>query len=182
MSTEGRGPAITPDTKVGDLLAAWPHLEEVLIGISPAYKALRNPVLRRTVAKVATLRQVARVGNVPLGKLIDELRAAAGTSGAPLEAFADEGDDGTQRPDWARPERVKRSFDARVLIEEGGHPMPQVMSDLAALGADEVYELVTPFEPAPLVQLARQKGFQASSAREAPELVKTWFRPAPSQS
>ncbi len=69
---------ITPDTKVGPLLENRPELESVLMEISPKYTALKNPVLRRTVAKVATLRQVARVGDVPLADLIRKLREAAG--------------------------------------------------------------------------------------------------------
>jgi hypothetical protein len=165
---------ITPDTKVGALLTAHPELEDELVAISPTYRALKNPVLRRTVAKVATLRQVAKVGNVPLGMLIDRLRAAAGLE--PLAGEPGEGGPAGPRPEWARSEGAARVFDARVLIEDGGHPMEQVMAHLAELAPGAVYELVTPFVPAPLVDLAAQKGFEAFSERGAPELVRTWFR------
>jgi hypothetical protein len=74
--------AITPDSKIGDLLERWPELEEVLLGISPHFKALKNPVLRRTIAKVATLRQVATVSGVALGVLVERLRAGAGLAPA----------------------------------------------------------------------------------------------------
>ena len=50
------------------------------------------------------------------------------------------------------------------------------MGDLAALGAGQVYELVTPFLPGPLVEIARQQGFETQSATEAGGLVRTWFR------
>jgi uncharacterized small protein (DUF1192 family) len=42
---------------------------------SPKYELLRNPVLRRTLGKVVTLRQVAEVGGVELDKLISDLEA-----------------------------------------------------------------------------------------------------------
>jgi hypothetical protein len=54
--------------------------------------------------------------------------------------------------------------------------MPQVMQDLAALDEEGVYELITPFVPAPLVDLARGKGFLAYGAVEGENLVRTWFR------
>ena len=54
--------------------------------------------------------------------------------------------------------------------------MPRVMTDLAALADGEVYELVTPFVPAPLVDLARGKGFEAYSVVCAEGLVRTFFR------
>jgi len=166
--------AITPDSKLGDLLERWPGLEAVLIELSPHFRALRNPVLRRTVAKVATLRQVSSVSGVALGVLVERLRAGAGL---PPLAFADEGGGApSERPAWAVEREVARTHDARAAIEAGEHPLPRVMADLAALADAEVYELVTPFVPAPLVDLARDKGFSSYSAVEGPTLVRTFFR------
>lgn len=69
---------IHPETKVGALLDAYPELEAVLISIAPAFEKLRNPILRRTVAKVATLEQAARIGGVRVRDLVNQLRQAAG--------------------------------------------------------------------------------------------------------
>jgi hypothetical protein len=69
-----------------------------------------------------------------------------------------------------------RTHDARAAIEAGEHPMPQVMADLGALAGGEVYELVTPFVPAPLVDLAKGKGFEAFSVAVEEGLVRTFFR------
>ena len=60
---------ITPETTVHRLLEAYPELEETLIGIAPPFKKLRNPLLRRSVAKVASLRHISSVGGVPLVSL-----------------------------------------------------------------------------------------------------------------
>ncbi len=43
--------SIGPETRVADLLDAHPEAEEILIAIAPQFKALKNPVLRRTVAQ-----------------------------------------------------------------------------------------------------------------------------------
>jgi hypothetical protein len=165
---------ITPDSKVGELLERWPELEQVLVDLSPHFKALRNPVLRRTVAKVATLRQVSTVSGVALGVLVARLRAGAGL--APGEPVREEGGGTAEQPQWAEARHVTRLHDARAAIEAGEHPMARVMADLAALGEGEVYALVTPFVPAPLVDLARGKGFLAFSASEGEAVVRTYFR------
>ncbi len=165
---------ITPDSRLGELLERWPGLEQVLIELSPHFRALRNPVLRRTVAKVATLRQVSSVSGVPLGALIERLRAGAGLS---TVAFADErGESQGERPEWAAERTATHTHDARAAIEAGEHPLPKVMADLAALAGAEVYQLLTPFVPAPLVDLAREKGFVAHSVVESDALVRTFFR------
>ena len=170
----GCAATITPDSKIGDLLQRWPELEDVLVDLSPHFRALRNPVLRRTVAKVATLRQVSAVSGVALGVLVERLRAGAGLAAAPVA------EDGVpiaaERPAWAVEREVTRTHDARAAIEAGEHPMPRVMADLAALAGGEVYALVTPFVPAPLVDLARGKGFLGFSVTEGEGLVRTYFR------
>ncbi len=166
--------SITPESRLGELLQRWPDLEAVLIELSPHFKALRNPVLRRTVAKVATLRQVSTVSGVPLGTLIERLRAGAGLP--PMAVNDESGAARAERPPWAAQGSVTRTRDARAAIEAGEHPMPQVMDDLAALDDEEVYQLVTPFVPAPLLDLARAKGFLSFSVLETPGLVRTFFR------
>jgi Domain of unknown function (DUF1858) len=166
--------AITPDSRLGELLERWPGLEDVLLQLSPHFRALQNPVLRRTIAKVATLRQVSKVSGVALGVLLEKLRAGAG-----LPAVACSGGEGevrAERPAWAAESAATRTRDARGAIEAGEHPMPAVLADLAALPEGGIYQLLTPFVPAPLVELAGGKGFAAHSVIESEALVRTFFR------
>ena len=69
---------IGPETTVGALLEAYPELEGVLVGMAPVFAKLRNPVIRRTVAKVAALEQAAKIGDVSLQAMIVRLRDATG--------------------------------------------------------------------------------------------------------
>ena len=55
---------ISPKTKVLQLIETYPQLEDVLIEFAPAFKKLKNPVLCKTVARIATLQKAAAVGNV----------------------------------------------------------------------------------------------------------------------
>ena len=50
---------ITPSTRVAEMLDNYPELEDTLIGIAPPCKKLKNPFLRKSVAKVATLKHIA---------------------------------------------------------------------------------------------------------------------------
>ena len=60
---------IGPETRVADVLEAHPEAEEILIAIAPQFKAMKNPVLRRTVARVATLEQAAKVAGIQAREL-----------------------------------------------------------------------------------------------------------------
>ncbi len=61
---------ITRDTKVHDLLEAYPFLLDHLTSLRPEFAKLRNPVLRNTVARVAALSTVAEMGEMDVDELI----------------------------------------------------------------------------------------------------------------
>lgn len=164
---------ITPDTKVGALLDAYPELEKKLIELAPAFAKLRNPVLRKTIAKVATLRQAAQVGGVSVGTIITTLRKCAGLEST---SVGDSSRNSIATPSWFSPEKIAKTLDARPLLEAGQHPITIVMKDLDTLPDNAIYELITPFIPAPLLDMAKQKGFESWSVTETDDQVKSYLR------
>jgi uncharacterized protein (DUF2249 family) len=166
-------PEITPDLKLAALLDAYPELEQTLVDMAPGFARLQDPSLRRTVAQVTTLRQAAQVGGIGVGDLINQLRSAAGVQMTEIA----EGDGSIEKPDWVVSGSVVESLDARPLIETGQHPVGMVMSTLGRLKCGELFELITPFVPAPLIGMAETKGFETWTTSESSDLFKTFFRP-----
>ena len=142
---------ITPKTKVLELIETWPQLEDVLIGYVPAFSKLKNPVLRRTVAKIATLQQAAAIGNVKVEDLINKLRKEVGQ-----DLISENQNSGynTVKPSWADTKNLHSELDAREMLAAGEHPVTQVMADLKKLPPKNVYKLLAPFLPAPLIDKA----------------------------
>ena len=166
--------SITPDTKISALLEQYPDLEQVLIDMAPAFKKLKNPVLRKTVARVATLRQVAQIGDVGLGVLINRLRQTAGIDSEFITS--DKTDKYSAKPPiWFNSKRIAKSLDARPILEAGEQPLSVVMNDLRALSPGDIYELITPFLPAPIIDKAKEKNFNAWTKQEEPELFITYL-------
>ena len=73
MSAETHALTITPKTTVHTLLKEYPFLLDFLAAYHPEFKKLTNPVLRRTVGRMATLDTVAEQGNVPLNVLTQDI-------------------------------------------------------------------------------------------------------------
>lgn len=169
-------PLITPHMKVGELLEAYPALEDVLIGIAPEFARLRNPLLRKTVAKITTLEQAAQVGGLGLGELINKLRAAAGQEGFTAgDPFAGQG----ERPAWVDQITIVTTDDAREAIAAGEHPLPRVMAAVGALEPGQAHLLITPFIPAPLLDKVRERGLQVwTDSRGADTFYNLLARPA----
>ena len=146
---------ITPKTRVSELIAAYPALEEVLIDYVPAFEKLSNPVLRKTVARITTLQQAAAIASVDVEALINRLRQEVGQgafSGAAAAGYT------TAQPGWFSEARVVAGLDAREMLAAGEQPVNQVIADLQAMDAGEIYRLEAPFLPAPLLDKASSLG------------------------
>jgi hypothetical protein len=171
------GLAITPETKVGELLEAYPELEETLVGFAPAFSKLKNPILRKTVARVATLAQAARVGGVEVRSLVGALRQAAGLPGEPTVAeAAASGEVLDAPPAWHDEAKVAARLDADEILAKGDHPLGAVQGAAAALPRGDELLLVSSFLPAPLVDAMRKKGFETASWRATDGRVATLLR------
>jgi hypothetical protein len=68
----GAGGEITPEERVGSLLAARPELLPVFLGAG--FTALANPVLRNTVARGVSIGQACRMHGVDLETFLERLR------------------------------------------------------------------------------------------------------------
>jgi hypothetical protein len=149
---------IAPKTKIGDLLETYPHLEDVLISLSPSFAKLKNPILRITVAKVATLQQAAVIGGMRVDDLVNRLRKEVGQQG--YSGDADEASSVLSNPpDWARAENIAESFDAVPLINAGSSPMAAIVSKARKLEPGKVLSFTTPFIPAPLLDTLKEQQF-----------------------
>jgi hypothetical protein len=142
---------ITPKTKVLHLIEAYPQLEDVLIKYVPAFSKLKNPLLRRTVEKIATLQQAASIGNVKTGDLINLLRKEVGQE---LLNSTDDTLYNTKKPAWYYEALIEKEFDIREMLAAGEQPVNQVISDLNHLTAGRIYKLSSPFLPSPLIDKA----------------------------
>lgn len=148
---------ITPKTKVLQAIEAYPQLEEILISYVPAFVKLKNPVLRKTVARIATLQQAAAIGNVPVEDLINKLRAEIGQ-----DLFTQNENQmyNTQQPEWYNESLIAGELDARPMLAAGEHPVNQVIADLKILETGKIYKLTAPFLPAPLIDKASSLNFK----------------------
>ena len=163
---------ITPKTKVLQLIEAYPQLEDVLIDYVPAFKKLKNPILRKTVAKIATLQQAASTGNVKVSDLINLLRKEVGQ-----DLLTDSIDNAYNliKPDWYNEQIINQEFDVREMLASGEQPVNQVIADLNKMSTGTIYKLIAPFLPAPLIDKATSLQISHWVVKEHDELFIVYF-------
>ena len=163
---------ITPKTKVLELIEAYPQLEDILVNYVPAFEKLKNPILRKTVARIATLQQAASVGNVKVEDLINRLRKEVGQ-----DLLADGTDTiyNQTKPSWFDPSKIIQEFDTREMLAAGEHPVNQVLADLHKMPEGSIYKLIAPFIPAPLIDKASSLKVSHWLVKENEELFFVYF-------
>ncbi|MGI9608792.1 MAG: DUF1858 domain-containing protein [Acidimicrobiia bacterium] len=167
---------ITASTKVAALLLEYPELEELLISMSPAFVKLRNPVLRRSVARVATLGQAAAVGRLDVAEFVNELRVAAGQR--PLvDVVVEEIEYFGPAPGWFDQATV-----VKVLREQELDPDVMPINPLLRAARDlddgDIVELITAHLPAPGIDILRRKGYSVWSVERDGSIHTFVGRPA----
>jgi hypothetical protein len=166
-------PFITPQTRIGEFLENYPELEELLISFSPAFQKLKNPVLRRTIGRVATFQQVAIVGNIPLDTLINSLRKAAGQN--QTDEIMRTNNNLLGKPEWFSITKIKESLDAREMLQSGQHPLAEVLRRTTDMPTDTVFELITPFTPMPLIEKVSANGLLVYVHTVSDSEIHTYF-------
>ena len=141
---------ITPKTKIYDLLEAFPELEEILISSAPEFKKLKNPILRKTIARITNISQAATIGGLNVEELVNRLREKAGQGN--IEQLDDTGMKYlTVCPDWFENGAVVTTIDIREMLNRDEQPVHEVLAAIKRLNENEILEIIAPFIPAPLI-------------------------------
>jgi len=164
---------INPSVTVHELLEAYPELEEVLIDIAPPFKKLKNPFLRRSVAKVATLKHIASVGGIPLDELITQIREAVGQA-VISESYEDQDYFGG-KPDWFSHDKVALSIDEDKVEDKDKMTLVIILKEAKNIKKGEIIELVTSFLPAPGIDILKSKGYSVWTRKESDDLIRSYF-------
>jgi hypothetical protein len=164
---------ITPSTTVSDLLIAYPEIEEKLISIAPPFKKLTNPLLRKSIAKVATIRNIASVGNLQLDDLIRLLREEVGQT--PVDVSYKDEEYFLSKPEWFSKEKIAVSIVEDEVEDKDKMTVVTVLREAKKLNKGAIIELVTTFLPAPGIDSMKSKGYSIWSIKDGDGIVRTYF-------
>lgn len=80
-----------------------------------------------------------------------------------------------ETPIWFNNNKIKIRLDARPLLASGVHPLEKVISETATLNSGEIYEIITPFPPMPMIEKLNALGFDSYSEQDGSGIFHTFF-------
>ncbi len=152
-----------------DFLENYPELRIQLMEYAPELQDVQGTDLFNTIASAVTLQQLADNLEQPVLKIVSELRSRAGAvTGVAFDSDA-------TAPVWFQSKLVRTTLDARELLANGGHPLMAVFEGMTKLSGGEIFELITPFLPEPLIERLRQEDYPGWSSCDEEGLFHNYF-------
>jgi TusA-related sulfurtransferase len=151
------------DTKIADLLNNYEGMKDILIDINPKFKKLNNPILRRTIGRVATVKQAAIVGGMKPLDLLNQLRERVGQKPISQDKEIEEEGDSNEAPEWITTQEPKVSLDANEILDNNENPLSKLNKALKDLKEGEIVVIHSDFRPEPLIEEFSKKGHKVYS-------------------
>jgi uncharacterized protein (DUF2249 family) len=162
--------------RIAAVLARDERLLDVLVAAAPAFEKLRNAGMRKTMARLVTVEQAARIAGIDAAGLVARLNDALGGGAssddvAPAPAALDPVPEGLRA---TPPERLV-DVDVREDLRAGREPFTRIFDAARALPLDGVLRVRAIFEPAPLYAVLGKLGLAHLTERLADDDWRVWF-------
>lgn len=180
--------------RVAAVLARDERLVEVFTALSPTFEKLRNPAMRKVMARLVTVEQAAKVAGVEPELLLERLNGALESTspspGAPdtpsnsrvsTEMTADTRPAGLPAALAAVPEKSIIDIDVRPDLRRGEEPFSKIMAARRQVPPGGVLRLCATFEPVPLYAVLGKQGMEHWTERFADDDWRVWFYTPPAE-
>lgn len=165
---------INKDTKISKILKENTETIDVIASINKHFNKLRNPVLRKILASRVSIADAAKIG----GSSVDVFFEKLAPLGFEVETQTEE--KYTNKKNIIKMDTFKKEniiqMDVRPTIKSGNDPFKEIMETIKTLPEDAVLEIVNVFEPIPLINNLRDKGFLSFTERPHEGEVHTFFK------
>ena len=161
---------VSGKTKISALIKENKAVIDVIASINSHFKKLKNPVLRRVLAPRVTIADAAKIGGVSVELFLNKL--------SEVGFEIDESVKSKPKEEILKEQAVKKdnviSFDVRTIIEGGQDPFKEIMEKIKGIQQNETLEIINSFEPIPLINILKSKGFQCETERKG-DAVYSYF-------
>lgn len=167
---------INAQTKISRLLKHHPDALETIITISPDFKKLRNPLLRRLMAGRTSIAMASKIAGVNPDAFFEAL-TPLGFEVDTNSSQEEEQPVSTPMPAYVKalkPEQ-KVNFDVRQMLAGGKDPLRDIQIKVKSLEPGQALIIVNDFEPIPLIKVLERQGYQSWVNFVDKDTIETYF-------
>ncbi|WP_445955733.1 DUF2249 domain-containing protein [Yeosuana sp.] len=165
---------INANTKIARILKEHPDALEAIISINPKFEKLRNPLLRKVLARRTSLAMASKMAGCsvndffvklePLGFKIDTETLPGEEKPKELPAFIT----------TLKKEQII-DFDVRDILTSGKDPLNLILDKIKTVQSGQALKIINTFEPVPLIKMLEKQGFDTFTDTISDDLIETYF-------
>ncbi|MBS1645503.1 MAG: DUF2249 domain-containing protein [Bacteroidetes bacterium] len=170
---------INSGTKIAALLKHNPDALEAIVSLSPDFKKLRNPVLRKLMAGRTSIAMASKIGAClpeDFFRVLQPLGFELGKESTPAD------NQGILPTPSALPTFIAKAeetdfqaLDVRQMLATGTDPLRLIQQTVKDLPAGKILKIVNTFEPTPLIALLGKQGFTSHVQKISEDHIVTYF-------
>ena len=171
---------VSAKTKISVLIKENPAVIDAIAEINSNFRKLKNPVLRKVLAPRVTIEAAARIGGVDIAVFFDKLKNVG------FEIT--DNSISKSKDNYKKETNIKNDnmfdlkndkitvLDVREGLANGVDPFGEIMAAVKDFGNGEVLQIINTFEPAPIINVLKQKGFIAKVENISEKEIHTFLK------
>jgi len=168
---------INASTKISTLIKVNEDVIEVIASINKHFRKLKNPLLRKMLAPRVSIADASRIGGVPVCVMIDKLRDFGFEV---QDECVCEKDVEFRKNSIVKNLKTMRKetvidLDVRPILAGGVDPFEAIMAKLKTINDSDTLRIINTFEPIPLLNILKKKGYDYQTERPEPGIVHTYL-------
>lgn len=169
---------ISATTKISELIKANPASIDAIVSINKHFKKLRNPLLRKILASRVTIADASKIGGCTVNDFFNKLIPLGFSLAPDTSTITSKPISGRERPAFM--ENINSSntitLDVRADLASGKDPFQRIMDTLASLSKNNILLIINTFEPVPLINVLKRKGFEYYTEELEGNIFHTYFK------
>lgn len=174
---------VTAKTKISHIIKHDINAIDVIASINPLFRKLKNPILRRLLAPRVNVADAAGIGGVSVNDFLQKLYLHGfEVELNEIETESNDNQELESKEKIINLDIMERTniveLDVRPILEGGVDPFEAIMGKLKQMSDDQTLLIINTFEPVPLLNILKNKGYEYEVERPESGIVHTYMRKA----
>ncbi len=162
---------INKHSKISDIINCNAEAIHAIARVNQNFRKLKNPILRRLLARHITIEDAAKIGNTNANTLLQTLEQI----GFDVEYEQNNTEIDLNEKNIKMNNKTVIEFDARPMLAGGTDPFNAIAEKTKVLKPEEALLVINTFEPIPLINKYEANGWKTKVERPEDGSIRTYF-------
>ncbi len=168
---------VTSGTKISKIIKHDKKVIDVIASINKHFRKLKNPILCKMLASRVSVADAAKIGGITTKAFLKKLEENGYTVQYDSATPGEENENNKKKSKNKHMDKTNVvTLDARPILASGVDPFDDIMETLKGMNNDQTLLIINTFEPIPILNILKKRGYEYETERPEPGVVHTYLR------